>query len=136
MLVITLGLTACGKPPEAAPTGPQPVLLPANYKWLKPTAASALIKSTPGIGIIDVREDNERFDGRGVIAGAKGMPFYQDQKTALSAMDRNRTWLVYCAIGGRSELMAQTMAKLEFKHVYLLRGGFNDWMAAGLPVEK
>ena len=132
--LLVMFLAACGKPPEPAPTGPPPILLPTDYEWLKPAAASALMEKTPGLGVIDVRDDSEL--GSGTLPKAQRLPWDQDPTQQLASMDRNRPWLVYCAIGGRSELLAQKMAKMEFKRVYLLRGGFNAWQAAGLPVQK
>lgn len=131
-LLASLFLVACGKPLEPAPTGPPPVLLPADYQWLQPAAANQLLKSTPTLGILDVRDDNERNDGKGTLPNAIALPFSQDPQAKLTGMDRNRPWLVYCAIGGRSELVAQMMAKLSFKRVYLLRDGYHAWRAAGL----
>lgn len=135
-LFIAVLLTACGKPPEPAPTGPPPVLLPRNYEWLNARRASKLITDTPGIGILDLREEEERNDGHGFIAGSISMPFSRVTREQLAGMDRNRVWLLYCAIGGRSELVAQRMARLDFKNVKLLRGGFSGWQLDGLPVDK
>jgi rhodanese-related sulfurtransferase len=38
--------------------------------------------------------------------------------------------------GNRSRMAASALARLGFKDVYHLQGGYRAWKDAGLPVEK
>jgi rhodanese-related sulfurtransferase len=93
--------------------------------------------------ILDVREPNEWEAGHipGALHAPRGMlewyadPSYANHKPQLAAA-REQTGVVHCAAGGRSLLAAQTLQRLGFKNVRSMAGGFNDWSAKGLPVEK
>lgn len=131
-----LGLAACGKPPEPAPQGPPPVVLPSNCVWLSVKQAEDLIARNKLLGMLDVRNTDEMRDGNGWIPGAQPCPFFDGNEAKLKTLERERPWLVYCTIGGRAELTAQTMVKLGFKEIYLLKGGFAEWRAQGKAVVK
>ncbi len=53
-------------------------------------------------------------------------------RSALSELDKNRTYLTYCPSGCGSD--AKEMKLLGFAKVYYMRGGINQWIAEGLPV--
>jgi phage shock protein E len=42
--------------------------------------------------------------------------------------------VVYCQSGRRSNIAAETLADLGYKHVYNVRGSMNAWIEAGYPV--
>lgn len=129
-------LTSCGERAPDAPTMPLAVILPSNYQWLAAEQVTDLRNRTPNLGILDVRDDVEMRDGHGWIGGAQPCSYFAGVKDKLAVLDRERPWLVYCAMGGRSELMAKDMADLGFKQVYLLKGGFIEWRAKKMPVVK
>jgi rhodanese-related sulfurtransferase len=130
-------LSACGPAPipPAERTEP-PVQLPKHYEWISPQAAARLIADTPQLGLADVRTEEEYAAPSGRLAKALLAPYLADNRATLEKMERDRPWLLYCALGPRSEATAADMATMGFQKVYLLRGGFNAWLAAGLPVEK
>jgi rhodanese-related sulfurtransferase len=43
--------------------------------------------------------------------------------------------VVYCQSGHRSNIAAEALADLGYKHVYNVRGSMNAWLEAGFPVE-
>lgn len=136
-LTLALAFTGCDKPVVVdAPTSPPAAVLPAAYKVLAPDEVEQLIATTPPLGILDMRQEEEIHDGNGWIANATPCPYFSDYRSALQKLDRGQPWLVYCAIGGRAEYTAATMAQLGFQRVYLIKGGFNAWRAAGKPVVK
>jgi rhodanese-related sulfurtransferase len=93
--------------------------------------------------ILDVREPNEWEAGHipGALHAPRGMlewyadPTYANHKPQLAAA-REQNVVVHCAAGGRSLLAAQTLQRLGFKNVRSMAGGFTEWSAKDLPVEK
>ena len=136
MLALVLGLSSCGRPPEEAPTSPPPVVLPQNYQSLSPAQVETLMKQTKNLGILDTRQYDEMRNGLGWIPGSQSCSWLDGNQSKLQGLDRNQPWLVYCTIGGRAELTAQAMSKLGFKEVYLLKGGFAEWLAQGKAVVR
>jgi len=54
-------------------------------------------------------------------------------KSQLNALDKGKTYFVYCKVGGRSKLVQNQMKKLGFKEVYNIVGGTLLWEEEGLP---
>jgi phage shock protein E len=44
--------------------------------------------------------------------------------------------VVYCQSGYRSNIAAEALADLGYRHVYNVTGSMNAWLAAGFPVES
>ena len=44
--------------------------------------------------------------------------------------------VVYCQSGHRSNIAAETLADLGYRHVYNVSGSMNAWLDAGFPVES
>lgn len=136
-VVTAVLLSGCGPAPmPPAPEGPPAVVLPQAYEWITPAQAGQLIASNPELKIADVRTEEEFHGGAGRISGALLAPYLGGNQRYLEQWDKDKPWLVYCALGPRSELTAADMAKMGFKKVYLLKGGFNAWLAEGRPVQK
>lgn len=93
------------------------------------------LESTPEAVLLDVRTPEEV--SRGVIKGAinvdyKGSAFFEKIKT----MDKEKPHFVYCLSGKRSSNAATEMKEAGFKEIYTLKDGLQDWIKAGLPIEK
>ena len=54
-------------------------------------------------------------------------------KTRLDVMNKNRTYVIYCKVGGRSKIAQKLMQQLGFKTVYNIVGGTLLWEEEGLP---
>ncbi len=113
----------------------------ARLDRLDPAAASVAVGS--GALIIDTRCAEARR-ANGVIPGSVHVPLSvlywrldptsgHDDK-ALS--DRDRRIILVCADGYSSSLAAATLRDLGFGRATDLAGGFNGWVAAGMPVEQ
>jgi rhodanese-related sulfurtransferase len=90
------------------------------------------LSETDNAVILDVRTPEEVADG--YIEGAINIDFRSpDFQTKINELDKNATYMVYCASGGRSGNTATLMKELKFKEVYDLEGGFKGWRAKGLP---
>ena len=85
--------------------------------------------------VIDLRTTQELKQGK--IAGAKVIDFFgTDFEPALSRLDKSKTYLLYCASGGRSTETAALLKKMGFKNLYNLEGGFNGWVRKKMPVKN
>lgn len=86
--------------------------------------------------VLDVRTPKE-FEA-GHIPGAINIDWNAtaDFNKKIAALDKSKTYLVHCAVGGRSAKAGEKMAALKFNQVYNLVGGFNAWAKAGKPTEK
>lgn len=89
---------------------------------------------TPNAVVLDVRTPEEVREG--YIDGAANIDFRADDfQMKIGKLNRDSTYFLYCAGGGRSRRAADVMKDLGFKKVYDLDGGYTAWRAAGLPVK-
>ena len=93
------------------------------------------MKSNKKVILVDLRTDQEV--AQGVIEGAIQIDYRsQDFKKKLEQLDKSKTYMVYCAVGGRSGRAASLMNEIGFKEVYDLKGGMTAWKAEGKKVGK
>lgn len=84
------------------------------------------LMANPNTVVIDVRTPGEIAEGK--IEGALEMDFYQpDFKDRIQALDKDKTYLIYCRSGGRSKSACQMMNQMGFESLYNLRAGYTDW---------
>ena len=113
----------------------------ARLDRLDPLAAREAAAS--GALIIDTRCAEAR-DASGVIPGSVHVPlsvlYWRLDRTSGHAderlADRERQIILVCADGYSSSLAAATLRDLGFSRATDLAGGFNGWVAAGMPVER
>lgn len=85
--------------------------------------------------LVDVRETREYEGGR--LPKALHIPLSQlDSRSGELAKLTGRPVIAYCASGHRSRSAGNALAKMGFKDIYTLHGGYKAWKDAGLPVEK
>ena len=85
--------------------------------------------------ILDVRTPGEFSAGH--IPGAVNLDYNApDFQKKAAALDKSKTYLVHCAVGGRSVRACEKLNHLDFPNLYNLPGGFKAWAKAGQPVEK
>jgi len=85
--------------------------------------------------LIDLRTGDE-IKNKGMIKGAVRIDFLsKEAEAAIDKLDKNKTYLIYCAGGGRSSDAAELMQKKGFKEVVNLSKGFDDWKKKGFAVE-
>jgi phage shock protein E len=85
--------------------------------------------------VLDVRTPKEFQAGH--IPGALNIDLHSpDFDKRIGELDKNKTYLVHCASGGRSAVACKKLGSLGFKELFDLRPGFNGWRGAGKPVEK
>jgi rhodanese-related sulfurtransferase len=54
----------------------------------------------------------------------------------MGSLDKSKNILVYCKSGTRSDQISGFLSKNEFQNVSSLKGGFNAWQKAELPIQK
>lgn len=85
--------------------------------------------------LIDLRT-NEEIKSKGMIKGAIQIDFLgKDANAEIDKLDKNKSYLIYCAGGGRSEECGFYMQKQGFKDVVNLEKGFGDWKNKGFEIE-
>ena len=83
--------------------------------------------------IIDVREEKERKAG--FLSKDLNIPMGQ-VKAKMDSLDKSKNILVYCKSGTRSDRIADILSKNDFQKVSSLKGGFNAWLKADLPIQR
>lgn len=86
---------------------------------------------------IDVREADEYAQGHlpGAVHMSRGMlefkltgnPAYQPRDLRV---------VLYCKTSGRAALSAQSLQAMGYLNVQSIAGGYDAWVAAGMPVAK
>ena len=85
--------------------------------------------------ILDVRTPEEVAEGH--LVGSTTVNFLSPTfGTEILALNKNKTYLLYCRSGNRTRKAADAMQKIGFKPVYMLEGGINAWKDAGKEVVK
>ena len=100
---------------------------------LAPEAFKAKLEAAPDAVLLDVRTPEEV--SQGIIMGAKNIDFKGSEfDQQLASLDKDKTYFVYCASGGRSGKTANLLKDKGFTKVYTLEGGFTSWKNKGLEV--
>ena len=101
-------------------------------KEVSPAEAAALVRQ--GALLVDIREAPERRAG--VIPGAAHAPLSSLGSARIEARP-DQPIIFHCKAGGRTRMNAAALKrKAGACETYLLRGGIEEWQAAGLPVER
>jgi len=104
---------------------------------LSPRECFLLIGGSPGDRciILDVRTADEFREGH--LEGAENLDFYRpDFKELFTGRDKTCGYLVYCKKGLRGKKTMEFMRECGFQDVTNISGGFENWMASGLPVKQ
>jgi phage shock protein E len=85
--------------------------------------------------IMDVRTPEEFAEGH--LPGAVNVNLMAaDFERRVGAMDRGKTYLVYCRTGNRSAKAVQAMGRLGFQSVYHMFEGIVGWQKKAFSVSK
>ncbi len=126
----SFSLSACSQKPSSNSTSQS---TQNKYELLSPADFNKRLQAEPGI-LIDVRTPNEQK--KGMIKNAVSLDIFRDDFEAeIDKLDKNKTYYVYCAAGGRSAEASELMQQKGFARVIDLEGGFTRWKNEGLPVE-
>jgi phage shock protein E len=104
------------------------------YKDLSASEFKSKLETTQQEVLLDLRTPDEI--SKGVIPGSVNLDYFKkDFENQIAKLDHNKTYFLYCAVGGRSGETLELMKKLGFREVYNLSGGFTAWKKAKYPVE-
>ena len=99
-----------------------------KYIKLTPQETKEFIDNNKDVVILDVRTEMEYlYEGR--LENSILLDYLKPRifKREIQKFDRDKTYLVYCAVGRVSELACELMKELGFKNVYELTGGLKAW---------
>ena len=85
--------------------------------------------------LVDVREESEYAAGHapGAMHIGKGV---MERDVEMKIPDAATEVILYCGGGFRSALAADNLQKMGYTNVISMDGGWRDWTAKGLPVQK
>jgi rhodanese-related sulfurtransferase/thioredoxin-related protein len=107
---------------------------PTRFKNLSVDEFASMTADPQNI-ILDVRTPDEFKAGhlpRAINLNVNAADFAEK----AAQLDKNKTYLVHCASGGRSVKACEKLAQLNVPKLYNLPGGFRAWQKAGQPIEK
>ncbi|HZV82999.1 MAG TPA: rhodanese-like domain-containing protein [Geobacteraceae bacterium] len=108
-------------------------LFAASARDISSQEAKALLEKNRKVFILDVRTPDERRQG--YIAGSTLIPIDAMEKRG-GEVPKNRPVLVYCAVGSRSRVVAQALARQGYGEVYNMRDGILGWYRNGFAIQR
>ena len=93
------------------------------------------LRQDASVVVLDVRTAEEFADGHmpgAINLDIRGGKFAE----TLAGLDKSKTYLVHCAVGGRSAKACGQMDGMKFDKVLNLSGGITAWEAAGHKAVK
>lgn len=93
-----------------------------------------MLQLNDSVTILDAREKNE-FDVSH-IASARFIGFndFSTEEKTITSLDKNKSVIIYCSLGIRSEEIGEKLKKAGFTNVENLYGGIFEWKNKGFPV--
>jgi rhodanese-related sulfurtransferase len=105
----------------------------AAVKDISSREAKALLEKNKNIFLLDVRTPQENSQAR--LPGTVLIPINEFERR-INEVPRNRTILVYCAVGSRSKPVAEFLSKNGYKEVYHMTDGIVGWYRNGFPLQR
>jgi len=95
--------------------------------------AKALLEKNRNVFLLDVRTPQENSQAR--LPGTVLIPINEFERR-IKEVPRNRTILVYCAVGSRSKPVAEYLSRNGYKDVYHMTDGIVGWYRNGFPLQR
>jgi len=97
-----------------------------NYRSVDVAAAKSIIEADKDVVILDVRTPSEVAAGQ--VAGAVNIDVMNSSfGEKIAALDKDKTYVVYCKSGGRSVTASKKMLAAGFTDVVNVEGGYTAW---------
>jgi len=129
--------------PQKITLGYKELMKAAEAETEQVTAEEAMaMAGRDDVVIVDIRDIRE-LEREGRIPGSYHAPrgvleFWVDPESPYHKpiFAEDKTFIIHCAGGWRSQLATQTLQRMGLRPVKNLAGGFSGWKAAGGPVEN
>lgn len=129
-LVLALTLASLSTPWAVSSRAAEAATEKATVKNISIDEAEKHVAQSTNVMVLDVRTPKEFKAGH--LAGARAINFYDaDFKDQVAGLDKTKTYIVFCAVGGRSAKACSIMAELGFQDVRNVEGGMKAWEKAG-----
>ena len=103
----------------------------AAEKNISAREARTLLDTNKNVYLLDVRTPQEYSQGR--LAGSVLIPIGEFERR-IREVPKNKTIVVYCAVGSRSKPVAGFLAQQGYKNVYNMTDGIVGWYRNGFPI--
>src|SRR5690554_6022656 len=137
LILLLVGISSCGSGTKSSDgdkgaTEAKSEKAP-RVQFIESQEARALMEQRDGIILLDVRTQKE-YDA-GHVKDALHVDFHSPKFSQhLLALDPDKTYIVYCAVGGRSKKAVDIMEEMGFKQLYEVSEGYSGLKKAGIPV--
>lgn len=105
----------------------------AAEKDISSREAKALLDRNKNIYLLDVRTPQEYSQGK--LAGSVLIPIGEFERR-VGEVPKNKTIIVYCAVGSRSKPVANFLAQRGHKDVYNMTDGIVGWYRNKFPIQR
>jgi rhodanese-related sulfurtransferase len=95
--------------------------------------AKTLMEKNKNILLLDVRTPQENSQAR--LPGSVLIPIGEFERR-IGEVPKNKTILVYCAVGSRSKPVAEYLSKNGYKDVYNMTDGIVGWYRNGFQIVR
>lgn len=93
----------------------------------------SLMEKNKDIYLLDVRTPQEYSQGK--LAGSVLIPIGEFERR-VREVPKNKTIVVYCAVGSRSKPVASFLSQQGYKDVYHMTDGIVGWYRNGFPIQR
>lgn len=95
--------------------------------------AKVLLEKNKNIFLLDVRTPQENSQAK--LPGTVLIPIGEFERR-IGEVPKNKTILVYCAVGSRSKPVAEFLSQRGYKEVYNMTDGIVGWYRNGFPLQR
>lgn len=95
--------------------------------------AKAIMDKNKNVFLLDVRTPQENSQGR--LPGTVLIPINEFERR-INEVPKNKTIIVYCAVGSRSKPVAEFLSQRGYKDVYNMTDGIVGWYRNGFPLQR
>ena len=105
-----------------------------GVRYVTPAESYQLIEEHKDLVVLDVRTPKEFKESH--IKDAINVNFFSLRFAShLKKLDPSKTYLVHCAVGGRSQKAIKPLQKAGIHNIIHMDHGFNRWLEEKLPHE-
>jgi rhodanese-related sulfurtransferase len=105
----------------------------AGVQEISSRDAKTLLEKNRNVFLLDVRTPQENSQAR--LPGTVLIPINEIEQR-IKEVPRNKTILVYCAVGSRSKSVAEHLSRNGYKDVYTMTDGIVGWYRNGFPLQR